>query len=151
MTHHRNRSGTVGPRRAMLQAKYRRRRQIMAEAPEGFVQVPAIILAARSATRQSAIDKAKRRAGGSGTAPKMTAERRVHVYRLQNYYRGQDASGSRGGPLTVAQARSIRRNATRAELVTLVAKGLATTQELRTYPITEDEKSAWLAAAGVAA
>lgn len=135
-------------RRGELVAKARQATAAGLDKPDNTPH--ATILAARAATALNARDKAERLKGGAGDTHRFSSIQRLAVYRSQNYFRGQDTS-SRGGPLTIAQARQLRRKATRAELVEIVSKGLASTTELRTYPITEAERGEWLERAGVGA
>lgn len=67
------------------------------------------ILAARSTARQSAQDKANRRQGTSQAPARTSLRRRWGAFLLQT---------ARSG-LTTAQARSLRRRSTRAELLEL--------------------------------
>jgi hypothetical protein len=156
MTHHPRRADTPGPRRLQRLQEYRERlfvlRSRVLEATAAGRDRPdstphATILAARAATATSARDKAERLKGGDGDTYKLSPIARLANYRRQNYWRDRDAL-SRGGPITIAQARQVRRNATRAELVEIVSRGVASTAELRTYPITEAERGAWLERVG---
>ncbi len=156
MTHHPRRTDEPGPRRLALLTAYAERRYALVSKARHAAALGldrpdstphATIVAARAATALNARDRAERLKGGAGDTYPMSSMQRLATYRNQNYFRGQDTS-SRGGPLTIAQARQLRRKAKRAELVEIVSKGLASTAELRTYPITEAERGAWLERAG---
>jgi hypothetical protein len=144
MTHQSHKSAQLGPRTLQRRSEYGRRKRVLDDAARrDIITVPAIVVQVRAQTELNRRDRAARTAGGPGDRMKSTALERLHTYRTQNYYRGQDHNFRT--PITVAQARSIRRRATRTELLGLMGRGLARPAELRTYAPTEAEIGAWAA------
>src|SRR3954470_17270914 len=111
MTHH-PRKSRFGPRTLQRLVEYTRRKRMLDDAARrDIITIPTIVVQVRAQTELNRRDRAARTAGGPGDRMKSTALERLHTYRTQNYYRGQDHNFRT--PITVAQARSIRRRATR--------------------------------------
>jgi hypothetical protein len=121
MTHQPQKARPIGPRTLQRLVEYTRRKRMLDDAERrGIVTIPAIIVQVRAQTELNRRDRAERTRGGPGTARAWNPERRLGAYRLQNGL----------APLTVAQARNLRRRATRSELLELMGHDLVTPAEL---------------------
>lgn len=130
-----------GPRTLQRLSEYGRRKQALDRAERAdIVLVPKMIVQVRAAAELNRRDRAERERGlgpkGTSDTQEWNPQRRLGAYRLQNGL----------APLTVAQARNLRRRATRTELLELMGRALAGELELRTYRPTPAEIDAWASA-----